>query len=85
MMGVIYMLIYKIDVLTELKKNGYNTTRLRREKILGEASIQALRDNKMIGIKALDNICMILNKQPGELIEFIKVIWLDYIDSLYGK
>lgn len=85
MMGVIYMLIYKIDVLTELKKNGYNTTRLRREKILGEASIQALRDNKMIGIKALDNICMILNKQPGELIECIKGIWLDYIDSLYGK
>lgn len=79
------MLIYKIDVLTELKKNGYNTTRLRREKILGEASIQALRDNKMIGIKALDNICMILNKQPGELIECIKGIWLDYIDSLYGK
>jgi DNA-binding Xre family transcriptional regulator len=39
----------------------------------------------MIGIKALDNICMILNKQPGELIECIKGIWLDYIDSLYGK
>ncbi len=68
------MLVYKIDVLVELKKSGYNTTRLRREKLLGEASIQALRDNKMVGIKALDNICMILNKQPGELIECVKSI-----------
>ena len=34
------MLTYKIDVLETLKENGYNTTRLRKEKLLGENSIQ---------------------------------------------
>lgn len=66
------MLVYKIDVLTELKKSGYNTTRLRREKLLNESAIQYLRDGKIVGSKALNNICMMLDKQPGELIEYVK-------------
>ena len=31
---------YKINVLAELKAKGYNTSRLRKEKILGEATLQ---------------------------------------------
>ena len=33
---------YKIDMLAALKDAGYNTTRLRREKLLSESTIQAL-------------------------------------------
>ena len=29
-------IIYKIDVLASLKEKGYNTTRLRKEKLLAE-------------------------------------------------
>lgn len=34
---------YKIDILAELKATGYSTYRLRKEKLLGESTIQSLR------------------------------------------
>lgn len=66
------MLAYKIDVLEALKESGYNTTRLRKEKLLGENSIQYLRENKMIGAKALDNVCRLLDMQPGNIIKYVE-------------
>lgn len=68
------MLAYKFDVLEALKKHGYNTTRLRREKLLGENAIQSLRRGDMVGIIALEKICKLLNMQPGDIIEYVKDI-----------
>lgn len=62
------MLKYKIDVLETLKECGYNTNKLRKEKLLSESSIQSLRNNEMIGIKSLDMICTLLDMQPGNII-----------------
>ncbi len=64
------MLTYKIDVLEALKNAGYNTTLLRRKKLLGENAIQALRENKVIGAKSLNSICELLNCQPGDIIQY---------------
>lgn len=64
------MFVYKIDVLEELKNAGYTTHVLRQGKLLGEANIQKLRRSEIVGIIALDTICSLLNKQPGEIIEF---------------
>lgn len=64
------MLVYKIDVLESLKESGYNTTRLRKEKLLNESAIQYLREGKPVGPKALNNICMLLDMQPGNIIEY---------------
>lgn len=64
------MLVYKIDILEKLKENGFNTTRLRREKLLTESTIQDLRNGKVVGIIALEKICAMLNMQPGDLIEY---------------
>ena len=47
------LLAYKIDVLETLKESGYNTTRLRKERLLGENAIQSLRRGEMVGIIAL--------------------------------
>lgn len=66
------MLVYKINVLETLKENGYNTTRLRKEKLLGENSIQYLRNDKMVGTKALNSICKMLDMQPGNIIKYIE-------------
>ena len=49
---------YKIDMLAALKDAGYNTTRLRREKLLSESTIQALRIGKMV---SLENITYLLH------------------------
>lgn len=65
------MLVYKRDVLELLKEAGYTTTRLRREKLLGENAIQYIREKKPIGAKALDKVCELLNCQPGELLEYV--------------
>ena len=66
------MLIYKIDVLSELKDAGYNTTRLRKEKLLGENSIQYIREGKPVSAKALDKICMMLDCQPGNILKYVE-------------
>lgn len=65
------MFIYKFDVLESLKEAGYNTTRLRREKLLGENAIQSLRHGEMVGIKALEKICYLLDMQPGNIIKYV--------------
>ena len=65
------MFKYKIDVLAELKSRGYNPARLRKEKLLGENSIQSIRDDKVIGINSLDKLCKLLNMQPGDIIEWV--------------
>lgn len=66
------MLVYKIDVLESLKELGYNTTRLRKEKLLNESVIQYLREGKPVGAKALNNICMLLDMQPGNIIKYVE-------------
>nr|DAO24765.1 MAG TPA: Cro/C1-type HTH DNA-binding domain protein [Caudoviricetes sp.] len=66
------MFVYKIDVLDTLKESGYNTTRLRKEKLLGENAIQSLRKNEMVGIIALDKICRLLDMQPGNIIKYVE-------------
>ena len=66
------MLKYKIDVLDTLKESGYTTTKLRREKLLGENAIQSLRHGEMVGIIALDKICTLLDMQPGNIIKYVE-------------
>ena len=65
------MLVYKIDVLESLKEAGYNTTRLRKEKLLNESAIQYIRDGKPVGAKALDSLCKLLDMQPGNIIKYV--------------
>ena len=78
------MLTYKIDVLETLKESGYNTTRLRKEKLLGENAIQSLRRGEMVGIIALEKICALLDMQPGNIGKCRKIntlkIMQKYID-----
>lgn len=60
---------YKVNVLDALRDAGFTTYRIRKEKLLHEMTLQALRDNKMVSWKVLDEICALLNCQPGDLIE----------------
>lgn len=66
------MLTYKINVLETLREAGYTTTRLRNERLLGENAIQAIRQNRMVGMIALEKICKILDVQPGNIIKYVE-------------
>ena len=62
---------YKINVLAALKEKGYNTNRLRKEKLLGESTIQQLRKGELVSWSNIDRICTMLGCQPGDLVEHI--------------
>lgn len=63
---------YKVDILAELKKKGYSSTRIRDEKLIGQSYLQQLRQGELVSWKALNTICALLECQPGDLIEFQK-------------
>ena len=63
---------YKIDILAALKETGYNTTKLRKERLLSEGVIQALREEKYISLQNVSKICELLDCQPGDLMEYVK-------------
>ena len=66
-------LIYKIDVLKALKENGFNTKKIRDEKILSESTLQRLRRNPAtINSSSIEIICKFLDCQPGDLLEYTK-------------
>ena len=63
---------YKLDVISALKDAGYNTNRIRKEKIMGESMLQKIRCGQMVSWATLETICDLLNCQPGDIIEFVK-------------
>ena len=65
-------IVYKIDVLAALKEAGYNTTKIRKDKIMGEAMLQKIRSGQMVSWATLETLCDLLNCQPADLIEYVK-------------
>ena len=63
---------YKVDILAELKKKGYSSTRIREEKLIGQSYLQQLRRGELVSWKTLDTICTLLECQPGDLIEYVE-------------
>lgn len=66
------MIRYKINVLDALKKNGFSSYDLRKNKLIGERTIQQLRQSEIVSWKTVDTICGLLQCQPGDLVEYIK-------------
>ena len=62
---------YKIDILKALSAKGYTSTRMRKEKIMSEATMQNLRNGKGITTDTINTICCILRCQPSDIIEII--------------
>lgn len=63
------MFTYKIDILGELSKRGYTCNRMRREKIMSQATMQNIRRGKGITTDTINTICVILRCQPSDIID----------------
>ena len=61
---------YKLDVMEALSKAGYSSTRLRREKLLGESYMTQLRRGELVSWAAINTICRLLQCQPGDILEY---------------
>ena len=72
MKGFLIMLKYKINVLEELKSKGYTSYTLRKEKILGESTIQKLRAGEGVSWDNLETLCKLLNCNIGDLLDYTK-------------
>lgn len=63
------MIQYRMDVLEALKAAGYTTYQMRKNKIMGEATIQQLREGRLVSWANIDTICSLLHCQPGDILE----------------
>lgn len=65
------MIVYKVNVKTMLRDAGYNTTRIRKEKVIGENALQNFRKGKMVDWVTIDKLCAFFDKQVGDFVEYI--------------
>ena len=55
---------YKMDVLEALKAAGYNTTRIRREGLFSQSTLQKLRTGGQLSWSNIEMICKLLDASP---------------------
>lgn len=67
------MLKYKIDVLEALKEKGYSSYKIRKDKLIGEAQLTKIRSGDIASKETLNTICMLLDCQPGDILEYVKI------------
>lgn len=63
---------YKIDILSALKDVGYSSTRIRNERIMGQATLTQIRHGELVSWKNIEIICRLLHCQPGDIVEYVK-------------
>ena len=61
---------YRIDIMPALKAAGYNTSRIRKEHLLGEATLQKFRQKELVSWQNIDTLCRLLQCQPGDLLMY---------------
>lgn len=63
----------KYDKLFDLlKKNGYSTYRIRKEKLIGQGTMTALKNGTGgLDAKTINRICEKLSCQPGDIMEYV--------------
>lgn len=62
---------YKIKILPALKAIGYTQTRIREEKLIGQATLSQLRRGELVSWATIETLCRLLECQPGDILEYI--------------
>ena len=63
---------FKINIVEALKAKGYNTNRIRKERLLSESTMTKLRRGESVSWENLETICRLLECQPGDIIEYVE-------------
>lgn len=59
------------DVIAALKDKGYNTNRIRKEKLFSQSTLQKFRTNQGVDWKNIEMLCRLLECQPNDFMEYI--------------
>lgn len=62
---------YKFNIIAALKEKGYNSNKIRTERLMGQANLQQLRHGELVSWKIIGVICRLLECQPGDFLEFV--------------
>ena len=55
-----------------LKANGYTTYTVRKENLIGQGTLTAIKNGKGgLDRKTIDKLCKKFNCQPGDLMEYV--------------
>ena len=65
------MFQFKIDVMQELKNNDINTTKIRKDNIIGQKTLADIKKGIVPGIKVLDILCDKLHMDIGDIIKHV--------------
>ena len=59
-------------MLALLKEHGYTTYRIRKEGLMGQATLQKLQnDTGIIDTRTIEKICHALHCHPGDIMEYV--------------
>ncbi len=53
-----------------LKEKGYTTYKIRKEKIIGQATWQKIQNGGDIDTRTIAKLCKLLQCQPGDILEY---------------
>lgn len=62
---------FKIDVMAELKKRGWSTTKIRESTLIGQKTLADIKNGIVPGTIALNSLCYMLNLQPGSIVRYV--------------
>jgi putative transcriptional regulator len=67
------MLKYKINVADALERKGFNTYKAKTTKALSQDTLRKIKaEDTNISLESLNRICIILDMQPKDLIEYVE-------------
>ena len=67
------MLKYKINIADALKRRGFNTYKAKTTKLLSQDTLKKIKnEDTNISLESVNRICMILDMQPKDLIEYVE-------------
>ena len=64
------MVVYK-DILGKLRDAGYSSHRIRELQIIGEGTVQSIREGKPVTLKTMDILCQLLHCKIEDLVEIV--------------
>lgn len=67
------MIKFKIDIADALERKGFNTYKAKTTKILSQDTLKKIKEeNTNISLESLNRICILLDMQPKDLIEYVE-------------
>lgn len=67
------MIKFKINIADALERQGFNTYKAKTTKILSQDTWKKIKEeDTKISLETINRICMLLDMQPKDLIEYIE-------------